>query len=498
MTLYNTRPTLALRPAAAATLLAFAVLGLSWATPSAAQTAPTAPPSDPTVALPADLPPYGKDKPLPVPQVTQRRLVNGLQVWVVPRQGPPRVDFVLAVRGAGSAADPPDQPGFASLMAGLLTEGTARRSGRDIAETAQGLGGGVGAGSAPDGVFVGGYALASKAAPMLQLLAEVARQPMFAREEVQLAKANALQGLLASQASPGYLAERALSKLLYGSHPYGNTLPTAEAIESATADALRDAHARRFRPDRSLLVIVGRIEVDRALALAEMTFGDWRPMDADAPALPDAPAVGAGTDAARVLVNRAGSVQATVRLGRPAVAATHPDHIPLRMAGVVLGGGLSSRLMLNLREDKGYTYGASAGVRAHRAGGAVVGGAEVRNEVVGPALQEFLAEYKRLGDQPVPAAELQATKRQLAGDYLIGNQLQSAVGQTLARNWLVGLPPQALGSFVPRVEQVTAGRLQQVARTYFAPERQSIVVVGDGTALADSLKPFGDFKATPP
>eukprot|EP01136_Pigoraptor_vietnamica_P032595 Opistho-1_new@94585 len=171
------------------------------------------------VKLPAELPAFGQDKPIPVPQITKKTLANGLEVWVVPRQGLPRVDYVLAVRGAGFAADAPGQQGFASMLAGVLSEGTAKRDSRAIAEAAQGLGGAIGAGSANDGLTVYANALASNAEPMLKLLAEVARTPAYADKEVALAKANALQGLKASEANPQFRAERALGLAIFGDHP---------------------------------------------------------------------------------------------------------------------------------------------------------------------------------------------------------------------------------------------------------------------------------------
>src|SRR5690606_22848603 len=144
--------------------------------------------------LPPDLPPYAPDKPLPVPQIERRTLDNGLDVWVVPRDGVPRVDYVLAMRDAGHGADPADAPGFAAL----LSEGTARRDARAIAEAAQSYGGGVAASASNDGVLVSANALTSHAAPMLSLLAEIVREPAFPDNEVALGKANALQSLRAA------------------------------------------------------------------------------------------------------------------------------------------------------------------------------------------------------------------------------------------------------------------------------------------------------------
>ena len=164
--------------------------------------------------LPKDLPAYAADKPLPVPKIEQSTLENGLQVWVLPRDGVPRVDYVLAIRDAGYAADPADRPGFASTLSYMLNEGTKRYDSRTIAEMAQGMGGGVGGSVAMDGMWVVANAVASQAAPMMQLLAEVARNASFPENEVALAKANQLQSLKAAEAQPGFRAERALDGVL--------------------------------------------------------------------------------------------------------------------------------------------------------------------------------------------------------------------------------------------------------------------------------------------
>jgi zinc protease len=446
-------------------------------------------PADKTSKMPA----YGKDKPLPVPHIAKKTLANGLTVWVVPRDGLPRVDFVLAMKGAGYGADDKDHPGFANLMAGLLNEGTAKHTSRAIAEAAQGMGGEVAASASLDGINVSANALASHAGEMASLLAEVARQPVFPASEVQLAKANALQALRAAESRPGFRADRALDQAIYGEHPYGHTQPTAEAISSVTDAMLRAEHARRFRPDRALLVITGRIKEADAMKLAQQAFGDWK---AQGPALPLPPAPASASKPAFVLLERGGSVQSTVRLGSPGIAATSADQIPLRLASTVLGGGFSSRVNINLREEKGYTYGAYAGARLALEGGSILGGADVRNAVTGPSLTEFMNEFKRIGTDLVPQDELVMHKRYVAGGYLISNQMQRAVAGTLANNWLVGLPAEFLGEFVPKIEKVTPEQVREVSKKYFAPERQTIVVVGDKAAVSDQLKPFGEFVVT--
>ena len=444
----------------------------------------------PAAAKAEAMPAYGKDKPIPTPKIVKKTLANGMTVWVVPRKGLPRVDYVLAVRGAGYAADDRAHPGFANLLAGMINEGSAKRDSRAIAEAAQGMGGSVGAGAASDGVYVQANAVASQAAPMMSLLAEVARTPSFPAKEVELAKANALQQLRASEATPRFRAERAISQAVYGEHPYGHTQPTAEAITSVTQDLLRTEHAKRFRPDRALLVITGPVKEAEAMKLAQAAFGDWK---AQGEAVAEVAAPGQAAKPARILLARGGSVQSTIRVGGPGIKASAEDQVPLRLASTILGGGFSSRVNINLREQKGYTYGASAGARMNRAGGAIIGGADVRNEVTGAALTEYLNEYKRIGSEMVPADEMTMNKRYVAGGYLISNQLQGAVASTLAQNWLIGLPPEFLGQYVPLIQKVTPQQVRDVSKKYFAPEAQSIVVVGDPKAISEQLKPFGEF-----
>ncbi|MDN4036443.1 pitrilysin family protein [Massilia sp. YIM B02443] len=442
------------------------------------------------VKTPAGMPAFGKEATIPAPKIAKQTLSNGLTVWVVPRQGLPRVDYVLALRGAGFAADTPAQSGFAAMLAGMLNEGTAKRDSRAIAEAAQSMGGEVGASPAADGIVISANALASHASGMMELLAEVARQPSFPENEVALAKANALQALRVSETQPTFRAERAIKAAVYADHPYGRTDPTVASINAVDAKVLRAEHARRFRPDHALLVVTGRISEAEAMKLAQAAFGDWK---ASGPALPDTPPAAVSAKPARIVLKREGSVQSTLRLGSPGIAASAADQIPLRLASTILGGGFSSRVNTNLREEKGYTYGASAGARMSRAGGMMVGGADVRNEVTGAALKEYFGEYARIGSELVQPKEMEMNKRYVAGGYLLSNQLQRSVAATLASNWLVGLPPEFLGQYVPLIQKVTPEQVRTVAKKYFAPERQSIVVVGDPSKLDEQLKPYGQF-----
>ncbi|WP_440221676.1 M16 family metallopeptidase [Dokdonella sp. MW10] len=446
-----------------------------------------------TPVNPEGLPPFAADKPLPVPAIEKKTLANGLVVWVLPRQGGnPRVDLVLAVRG-GDGADEARLPGLQNLMARLLDEGTKTRTAAQVAEELQGLGGSLRAGAGADGITVSASALASHAPALVALLADVARQPAFAAKEVTLAKANALQELKAAEAEPDYQAARALDRVLYGDHAYARMHATEASLAAMDRDALVAAHASRFRPDRSLLVIAGRLDAKAAFALAETSFGSWK---GQGEALPDLPRTLPDRPVQRVFVERAGSVQSAIRFGQPGFAAGDKDEFAAAIANTITGGGFASRLFDSLREDKGYTYGAYSAFTILRAGGAFTAEADVRNEVTGAAVGEFQTQFRKLVEEPVGADELERAKRATAGRYLFRNQLQGAVAASLANNWLLGRGPEYLGEFVPKAREVTAEQVQTIAKRWFDPNKLSIVVVGD-KAVAPQLEPYGEFAAKP-
>jgi len=444
--------------------------------------------------LPKDLPPYGVDKPVPVPKIEQHTLGNGMRLWIVAdAEGAPKANFVLAVRG-GSAHDPRALNGLSSILAGTLDEGTKSRSAIQIAQELQSLGASLGAGASEEGTTVSASGLSANADRILALLADVVRNPTFPDDEVDLARMNALQGLKAAQAQPGYQAEIEFAKAVFGDHPYGTGAATEASILAVTPQSLRELHARRFRPDRALLVVTGRVDAAAILRVAKGTFGDWK---AEGTPEPEVPAAPAATPRQLVFVPRGNSVQSAIRLGRPAFAAQDPLLFKADVAETILGGGFGSRLFQNLREEKGYTYGAYASFGADRNGGSFEAEADVRNEVTGAAITEFNHELQRMVDAPVGALELERSKRYLAGIYLYRNQLRGAVAGTLASLWIDGRAPEDLGQYTERIKAVTAADVQEVARRYFDPRQQSVIVVGD-PSVTEQLKAFGEFRAVAP
>ena len=460
---------------------------------STALLAPAARAAEPA-PLPKELPPYGADKPLPVPAITKSTLPNGLAVWLVKRPGFPKVSAVLAVRG-GTAADPAGMEGVAGLLAATMKEGTAKRSSRRIAEELQAVGGDLSVAAAADAFYLRGSALSSGLPVLLDLLADVARNPAFPQGEVDLAKENALQELDAQEANPDYLAGKAFAKAVYGGHPYHVVSPTRETVGKVAPALLGAEHARRFRPDAALLVLAGDLDEAAARAAVAKAFGTWAASGAPLPPTPPSPPA-RGREV--LLVDRPGSVQSTIVAGRPGPAVSDPDWHDVLVANTIYADAFGSRLVRNIREEKGYTYSPSGDFTTRRAGSLLQVQADVRNEVTAAALLEVFYELDRMAATTPTPDELAGAKRYQAGLYLLRNQIQDAVSSTLARNWVNGLPPEALGEFVTKVNAVTADGVRAAGRKHFLSGSQTVVVVGDAKEARPQLELFGPVKEAKP
>ena len=445
--------------------------------------------------LPKDLPPLGEDRPLPKPALAVSKLPNGLTVWTWPRPGVPRFVAVLAVRG-GTAADPGGMEGIAELLADTLKEGTATRTSRRIAEELQSVGGEISASASDDAIYVTVNALASGVATALDILADVARAASFPAAEVELARGNAIQGLLARESTPEFLAQKAFARAVFGDHPYHIVAPSKETLQAATPEALRREFTRRFRPEGALLVVVGDVDGAAVSAAVTRAFGPWKGTGEGPAATPPAPAAGPRK---LLVVSRPGSVQSSIMVGRPTPTVTDSDYFPLLVGNTICAGSfLSSRLVENIREDKGYTYSPGGSVQTMQKGGLLAVNADVRNEVTGGALLEIFYELDRMGSTLATDEEVSRAKRFQSGLYLLRNQIQGAVARTLASNWVNGLPPEALGEFVTKVSAVTADEVRAVGRTVFPSVTQTVVVVGDEPKIREEIGEFGPVVSVQP
>ncbi len=438
--------------------------------------------------LPKDLPPYGPLKVLPPPQVRVQRLPNGLTLWLIPRPGFPKVAFAFAIRG-GMASDPKDRPGLSELLVATVDQGTKTRNAKQIAEEIQAAGGDLSGSAEADAVVVATDVLASKAEAALSVLADVLQNATFPDDEVDLARRNAADNLRAQEAEPSFLARRALAKAIFDGHPYSVVSGTPESIAKTSAKELREVHTRRFRPDQTLLMAVGDFDTEVITGTAERLFNKW--MTPTEPAVSPVQEPSRGNPRAVFFVERSGSVQTTFALGAFGPTRREPDYAAAEVANAIYGGMFGSRLIKNIREDKGYTYSPGAFLQTRREAGLFQTRADVRNEVTGATLNEIDYELNRMATTSPTKEELTQAQRYLVGVKALSLQSQASVARQLATLWVFGLPPEELRHESEKIQKVTEKDVEAVGEKYLPASRQTIVAVGESKVIREQLAPFG-------
>lgn len=440
------------------------------------------------VLMPKDLPPYGTEKPLRPPSVHSAKLDNGLTVWLVSEPGFPKVAFTVAAQG-GFAADPADRPGISELLSKTVDQGTKARTAKQIAQELQAAGGDLSASSKKDFIEVSTAILASKMDAGIAVLSDILQNATFPDAEVTLAKRNLSDSLRQSESEPSFLARRAMANVLFGDHPYHVTAPTQESVAAATSAELRGIFAQRFRPDQMILVAVGDFDDTRMMEMVKTKFGTWK-----APVEPPIPVLARPSsrpDHAVFVVTRPGSVQTTLELGSFGPLRGDPDYESAEVANAIYGGTFSSRLVSNIREDKGYTYSPFSNLNTYRAAGVLVTHADVRNEVTAPTLNEINYELNRLVTTAPTDEELSKAKRYLVGSEAIQLQARTALSEQLAGLWVDGLPPEEIGTYGRKVANTTTPEVEAAAKKYFPAFRMAIVAVGEEKVIRDALAILG-------
>jgi zinc protease len=438
--------------------------------------------------LPKDLPPYGPVAPLKAPTVKTVQLDNGLTVWLVAREGFPKVAFTVAARG-GLAADPKDRPGLGEVLAKTVTQGTKTRSARQVAEQFQAAGGDLSARAGQDSIFLSTSVLADKFTQVLPVLADVVMNANFPDAEVKIAKSNVANSLRSREAQPGFLAGRALAKVMFGDHPYSVIAPTQTSIDQTTADDLRREFARRFQPKQAVLVVVGSFDATKAEASLRQAFQAWKAEGTGS--VPDTPKPTIQLARAVFLVPRTGSVQTTLRVGAPGPLRQAEDYEASEIANAIYGGMFGSRLVLNIREDKGYTYSPFAALRTYRDAGYFFTQADVRNAVTGASLNEIDYELNRMTTTGPNDTEMTQAKRYLVGIEAIGLQSGAGLAGELASLWVDGLPPDDIAKESEKIDKATAADVTAVAKKYFGAARSTVIAVGEEKVVREELQSFG-------
>jgi len=433
---------------------------------------------------PPPLPP----RPIKLPTTLETTLSNGLLVVVVADQRLPLVSYRLALR-SGDALDPAELPGLVDMLTGLLTEGTQSRSSREIADEVARLGATLQAGANSDYTTVAASSLTTFSDEILELLADVALRPVFPANEVELTKQNTKESLKQQRAQPSFLATEMVAKVMFGAHPYSVTAPTPAAIDATTREKLIEFHRSRFVPNNAVLVVAGDVDHDSLVQRIEDLFGNWQP---GAVIGDDFPAPPTRTARSAYVIDRPGSAQANIVIANSGITRTSPDYFPMLVMHTVLGANASSRLFMNLREEKGYTYGAYSSLDARRTAGTFRATAEVRTPVTGDSLKEFFYELGRIRSEPVSEKELADAKSYLTGVFPIRLETQEGLIDQLVQIKMFGLPDNYLNTYRSQIQSVTREQIQAVALKYVKPDEAAIVIVGDGNQLSEQIKPYAE------
>lgn len=427
-------------------------------------------------------------KAIQLPTTYQTTLSNGLALVIVEDKRLPLMSYRLAFR-TGDAHDPQELPGLTDMMAGLLTEGTQSHSSREIAEEVERLGATLHAGAGSDYTTVAASSLSVFGDKILELMAEVTLQPSFPENEVELRKQNLKESLKQQRAQPAFLANEMVSRVMFGEHPYHVISPSPESIDAMTRAGLIAFHQSRFIPNNAVFIVVGDVQRDAIITRVEQLFGSWQRGVA---ATDEFPAPPAHRERVAYLVDRAGSAQSNIVIANSGIMRTSPDYLPLLLMHTVLGATASSRLFMNLREEKGYTYGAYSNLDARRTAGTFRATAEVRTPVTGDSLKEFFYELEKIRSEPVSEKEITDAKSYLTGVFPIRLETQEGVIDQLVQIKMLGLPDNYLETYRDRIQSVTVDQIQSVALRYVKPDEASLVIVGDGKQVVEQLKPYAD------
>lgn len=373
------------------------------------------------------------------------------------------------------------------MLTGLLTEGTESRTSREIADEVARLGATLQAGANSDYTTVAASSLAIFRDNILELMADVVLRPVFPANEVELTKQNTKESLKQQRAQPSFLASETVARVMFGEHPYHVVAPTPDSVDATTRERLIEFHRSTFVANNAVLIVAGDVRQDSIVRQVETLFGKWQPGGVPGDEFPAPPA---RTSRSAYVIDRPGSAQANIVICNAGITRTSQDYFPLLVMHTVLGANASSRLFMNLREEKGYTYGAYSSLDARRTAGTFRATAEVRTPVTGDSLKEFFYELNRIRNEPVSEKEITDAKSYLTGVFPIRLETQEGLIDQLVQIKMFGLPQDYLEIYRNRIQAVTIEQVQEVAKKYVRPEEAAIVIVGDGAQLLDQIKPY--------
>ncbi len=427
----------------------------------------------------------GPDPKFALPRIEKNTLKNGLEVWLVRQTELPMVSMNLIVK-TGSTADPKNMSGLASVTANLLDSGTKKRSAVDIANERQSIGATLNTGSGWDSANISMQTLTRNLDKALDIFTDVALNPTFPEDEFVKYQRRTLTGLLQRKDNPNAIAGVAYDKILYGAdHPYGISI-NENTVKAMKREDLSKFYETYYRPNNSTLVVVGDVDMKTLTGKLETAFADWTAADIPAVSVPNAN----GRDKAMIyVVDKPGAAQSVINIGQIGVSRDNPDFFPLMVMNSILGGQFSARVNMNLREDKGYTYGARTGFSFRRGAGPFSASADVQTAVTKESVVEFMKELNGIrGEIPVTQAELEYSKQSMIRRFPAGFETTNQIANQLANVVIYGLPDSYFNDYIAKINAVKLEDVNRVANKYLTPEKMAIVIVGDKAVIEPKLK----------
>ncbi len=424
------------------------------------------------------------------PKRTRARLSNGLEVILAEAHSIPKFHGELFFR-SGNAAVADRLPGLAEMTATVARTGTNKRASRQIEEDLRGIGAELSSGAGADTSAISFSGLSEFAEPLLGLVNELAREGSFPEGEFERERRQKLEEVKMERTQPGFLASERLRKILFGTHPYAQVSPSEAQVAAYKRKDLEAVYRELYVPANGILLLVGDFDSNTMLKSAEKVFGGWagKKPDSKAAAAPPNPR------GRRVyLVHVSGAVQTQILAGCHAITRKHPDWVKLGLTNSLYGGAFNSRLVMNIREDKGYTYSPRSGVSALRQHGYFSVSAAVRNDVVAASLTEIFYEMDKLRSVPVPQPELADAQNYLSGVFSMGLATQDGLLSQLSTVALNELPDDYLETYRQKVRALTPADLLETARKYLDSANMQIVVVGDRAQIESQAALFGDLE----
>jgi zinc protease len=430
------------------------------------------------------VPAFGELKPFTPPVMQRAAFSNGLEVIVAEKHGLPVLDVQLIVRSGGSA-DAVRQAGRASLTAELMDEGTRQHSALEISDLIELLGADFELHAGWDATFIALHGLVPRLTPMLDLLAEVALEPTFPADEFRRKQEERVHALLQERSEPRAVAVKALARAVFGgSHIYGWPLAgTVNSLRSLERTAVHEQYGT-FGPDRAHVVVAGHVDTDQILRALDQRLGGWTG-SAPAVSLEPPPRV---SERRIYLIDRPGAAQSEVRVGHVGLSRDTPDYFPVLILNTVLGGSFKSRLNMILREEKGFTYGASSSFAFRRTGGLFSAGAAVFTEATGETVAIAVREIERMAQFGATAEELERARRYLSLGFVRTFETSSDIAGHLADLALFDLGDDYLQTYAERVAAVNGDQVARAAYERLHASELSIVIVGDRTRVLEPLQ----------